>query len=344
MVYPTPGFVVRKSFLEFEPEDKTVGEETQEEPPRRRAHSDSDLLSDKRPPEIFGSEELRLAFESQAGRSTVTDPENSPRTRGSCLTLFYETALPSPRSGDEAVLDDDPNAVSSTSPPEELRTTLMLEQVPSEYTRDKLKAKLDSEGFAASYDFIFVPMDMRTRTGQGHALINFRTSILAKQALVHFQSQELAASWSQWCQGFTALVERYRNSPVMHGAVADICKPVVFDACGKPEVFPEPTRRLRMPRVRKGRLLKAKAGGSAFDGDTAEGSQQRSSGSNDPLFVTPRFVAPVKGEERSSHSTPVAGNSATDSSVWKWRGSGVLPTSQYRATWPSSESSTLAFL
>merc|ERR1711879_1074825 len=55
-------------------------------------------------------------------------------------------------------------------------------------------------------------------------------------------------SWCGPLQGFDAHVERYRNSPVMHEAVPDDCKPVIL-AAGVRIPFPPPTKVLRGPRV-----------------------------------------------------------------------------------------------
>jgi hypothetical protein len=161
---------------------------------------------------------------------------------------FGQAATPASSSGGELAV-----GVQGT-------TTVKLQGLPAEYTRPLLAELLDSQGFAGCYDFIYLPMDLRTRTGCGYALVNLSSHAQALRALQHFDgfaswgalgsAQACEAAWSQYCQGLDELVERYRNSPIMHSAVPDIYKPTMFrDGATAP--FPEPTRRLRMPRLRK---------------------------------------------------------------------------------------------
>jgi hypothetical protein len=50
--------------------------------------------------------------------------------------------------------------------------------------------------------------------------------------------------WNAQEQGLNRLVERLRNSSVMHMRVPDICKPCMFSQMGRVQ-FPKPTRRIR---------------------------------------------------------------------------------------------------
>jgi len=53
-------------------------------------------------------------------------------------------------------------------------------------------------------------------------------------------------------QGLPAHIDRYRNSPVMHESVEDEYKPAVFSpGTGDRAVFPPPTKKLRVPRIRR---------------------------------------------------------------------------------------------
>merc|ERR1719367_2096902 len=49
---------------------------------------------------------------------------------------------------------------------EESRTTVMLRNLPLDHTRDMLLHLLDTKGFAGMYDFIYLPMDFKTRAGR----------------------------------------------------------------------------------------------------------------------------------------------------------------------------------
>lgn len=50
---------------------------------------------------------------------------------------------------------------------EEGRTTVMLRNVPNDYTRQMLLDMLDDEGFKALYDFVYLPIDARRRRASG---------------------------------------------------------------------------------------------------------------------------------------------------------------------------------
>jgi len=138
------------------------------------------------------------------------------------------------------------------------RTTVMLRNMPNNYSRSMLVELLDSEGFAGQYDFLYLPMDFQSRASLGYAFINFTSSDAAASFWHTFEgysnwaipSRKVSGvSWSGPHQGFEAHVERYRNSPVMAESTPDEYKPILFDR-GVRIPFPAPTRRIRAPRVR----------------------------------------------------------------------------------------------
>jgi hypothetical protein len=105
-------------------------------------------------------------------------------------------------------------------------------------------------------------MDLRTGTGNGYALVNLRSNAEARKLMTHFagfsswgcnisEDKVCETTWSRYIQGFDALIARYRNSPVMNEAVPEIFKPAIYGASGQQEAFPEPTKRVRMPRLRR---------------------------------------------------------------------------------------------
>jgi len=138
------------------------------------------------------------------------------------------------------------------------RTTVMLRNMPNNYSRAMLLDLLDSEGFAGQYDFLYLPMDFHSRASLGYAFINFVSCAAAAGFWKIFDgyskwvipSRKVSGvSWSGPHQGLEAHVERYRNSPVMSSAVPDEYKPVLFLE-GVRTPFPPPTRRIRAPRFR----------------------------------------------------------------------------------------------
>jgi hypothetical protein len=138
------------------------------------------------------------------------------------------------------------------------RTTVMLRNMPNNYSRTMLLELLDTEGFAGQYDFLYLPMDFQSRASLGYAFINFTSSDAAESFWRVFDgysnwaipSRKMSGvSWSGPHQGLEAHIERYRNSPVMAESTPDEYKPILFDQ-GVRIPFPAPTRRIRAPRVR----------------------------------------------------------------------------------------------
>lgn len=139
-------------------------------------------------------------------------------------------------------------------------TTVIFRNIPRDCTRDMLTNTLDAEGFSSKYDFVHVPVNFQNRAGLGYALVNMVDNDAALQAREHFtgfegwcgstvEQEKCEVGWSSPNQGLTAHIERYRNSPMMHESVPEQCRPALFKD-GKLVSFPEPTKRLRPPRVR----------------------------------------------------------------------------------------------
>jgi hypothetical protein len=138
-----------------------------------------------------------------------------------------------------------------------MSTSLMMRNLPNCYTREMLLALLNDEGFAGSYNFIYLPIDFRRGLGLGYAFINFVTPMVAQGFHQHF------SGFSQWrapsdkvCEvtcsdtlhGLEALIDHYRNSPVMHDSIPEEHKPLLFAGLERVQ-FPPPTKRVRAPRL-----------------------------------------------------------------------------------------------
>lgn len=139
------------------------------------------------------------------------------------------------------------------------QTTVMLKNLPHAFTRTQLRSFLDSQGFAATYDFIYVPTAFKSGHSFGYAFVNMVAADKAAEVIekIHgLQAEEskdakvLEVCYSHPNQGLVANIERYRNSPVMHVDVPDEHRPLLLKN-GMPARFPPPTRRIHPPRVRR---------------------------------------------------------------------------------------------
>jgi len=138
------------------------------------------------------------------------------------------------------------------------RTTVMLRNIPNDYSRDMLLDLLNQEAFRGCYDFVYLPQDFKRHAGLGYAFINLVDHAEAMRFMQHFggfnswkfSSQKVCeAAWGAPLQGLEQHIYRYKNSPLMHPDVPDEFKPVLFKD-GVRIVFPDPTKRIRPPRMK----------------------------------------------------------------------------------------------
>merc|ERR1719379_1114593 len=54
----------------------------------------------------------------------------------------------------------------------ETRTSLMLRNIPNDYSRDGFMRLLDMEGFRARYDFLYLPIDFQRKASLGYCFVN----------------------------------------------------------------------------------------------------------------------------------------------------------------------------
>lgn len=142
--------------------------------------------------------------------------------------------------------------------PENLRTTVMIRNIPNQYSRVQLEQTLDDEGYWGLFDFLYLPMDFVHQANVGYAFVNFMEPEVAARFMVEFRGFDRWAvstlkvadvCWSLPHQGLEAHIERYRNSPVMHPTMPDHFRPRVY-ASGRALPFPPPTKVLRPPKIR----------------------------------------------------------------------------------------------
>merc|ERR1712176_628017 len=98
------------------------------------------------------------------------------------------------------------------------RTTVMIRNIPSEYTRADLLGLLDHQGFNGLYDFVYVPVDFQTELNHGYAFVNLTTVDNAHCFKKQFngfsdwivESDRICeVTWTDESQGIDYFIERY---------------------------------------------------------------------------------------------------------------------------------------
>jgi RNA recognition motif-containing protein len=144
---------------------------------------------------------------------------------------------------------------------EDTRTTVMLRNLPRDFSRAALLKLLDDQGFAGKYNFLYIPVDFVRQVSLGYAFVNMATPEIVKELWAAFDGfstwpvaceKVCRVNWSSPHQGYEEHVQRYRNSPLMHKYVPDECRPVLLEK-GVRVDFPPPTKSLRAPRLRASR-------------------------------------------------------------------------------------------
>merc|ERR1719195_1717828 len=138
------------------------------------------------------------------------------------------------------------------------KTTVIIRNLPEEYTRTALLNTLVAHGFAKWVNFLYLPLNFGTNSNFGYAFINFSAPEDALRFMADFQgfsdwlvpsANSANVAWSDERQGLEAQIERYRNSSMMHKSVADEAKPILLQD-GVRIGFPSPARAVKPMRVR----------------------------------------------------------------------------------------------
>jgi hypothetical protein len=132
------------------------------------------------------------------------------------------------------------------------RTTVMMRNLPTTFSRARLIDLLNSKGFSGQFDLIYLPIDFGSACNLGYAFVNMTTH---QQALHLWEVFHGFAAWPAlgcrkvcavcWgaVQGLRANVARYQNCPIMcKHVVPDDYKPALF-RCGMQIPFPLKTSR-----------------------------------------------------------------------------------------------------
>ncbi|XP_047327757.1 protein MEI2-like 5 isoform X2 [Impatiens glandulifera] len=102
---------------------------------------------------------------------------------------------------------------------EDTRTTLMIKNIPNKYTSNMLIAAID-ENFKGSYDFFYLPIDLKNKCNMGYAFINmislshviFFYEAFNGKNWENFNSEKIASIAYARIQGKAELISYFQNS------------------------------------------------------------------------------------------------------------------------------------
>ncbi|KAJ1255167.1 hypothetical protein BS78_K283400 [Paspalum vaginatum] len=130
---------------------------------------------------------------------------------------------------------------------DDLRTTLMIKNIPNKYNCKLLLAVID-ENHRGTYDFIYLPIDFKNKCNVGYAFINmtdpqhiipFYKTFNGKK-WEKFNSEKVASLAYARIQGRNALIAHFQNSSLMNEE--KWCRPMLFHKdgpnAGDQEPFP----------------------------------------------------------------------------------------------------------
>jgi hypothetical protein len=125
----------------------------------------------------------------------------------------------------------------------ESRTTVYLKNLPCFYTQRMLMVMLESQGLADPWDFLYIPVDLRTHKSMGYGFINFCDSTAAQAFRSAFEgfkewpypsNKVLSVVWSR-SQGYSSNVKKVKAKqipeafrPVLRPGKADPPKDSLF--------------------------------------------------------------------------------------------------------------------
>lgn len=111
--------------------------------------------------------------------STTDSPyfySNNYSSEGSSRESPYEDSRRKPR---KKPLDEDEKQLYVIRLPsvirdEDLRTTIMIKNIPNKYTKEMILLAIDQH-FARTYDFFYLPIDFKNKCNVGYGFINFKS-------------------------------------------------------------------------------------------------------------------------------------------------------------------------
>ncbi|KAL7129164.1 hypothetical protein ABFS83_13G045600 [Erythranthe nasuta] len=121
---------------------------------------------------------------------------------------------------------------------EDIRTTLMIKNIPNKYTSKMLLAAID-ETHKGAFDFLYLPIDFKNKCNVGYAFIN----MVSPSHIISFFEAFNGKKWEKFnsekvaflayarIQGKIALISHFQNSSLMNEDKR--CRPIVIQSEGQ---------------------------------------------------------------------------------------------------------------
>ncbi|KAI0566071.1 Mei2-like protein [Gracilaria domingensis] len=126
---------------------------------------------------------------------------------------------------------------------DEMRTALMIRNIPNKYNQKMLLSTLEDE-HKGHFDFIYLPIDFKNKCNVGYAFINFTKpeyiepfyNAFHGKKWGRFNSEKVCEITFARIQGRQQLIAHFQNSSLL--LEDPKCRPVIFDSSGRQEEFP----------------------------------------------------------------------------------------------------------
>jgi hypothetical protein len=228
---------IRGTFLEFR-------QSYPDAEPRRRAFSLATVPSMYEESEIS---EMEQQMHAPVPNLTVVPPSPRQSNRSSLAAVAEGSELPAPPRGKKSVDDENAPILSEFMQeiiPHQREMSLMIRNVPNRYTQRMFLAEIRKHGFDRTFDFIYMPMDFRTKNNMGYCFLNFIDFNFARQFVDEFEGVKLAAFKSQKTLAIQpantqGLYGNMRSFQAAEKEVPPEYQPIIFDAISGLEILRE---------------------------------------------------------------------------------------------------------
>jgi len=128
-----------------------------------------------------------------------------------------------------------PKDVQQQDHDEDVRTTIMIKNIPNKYTQKMLLNELNENKLSCNkFDFFYLPIDFKNNCNVGYAFINFinhedvipYVNSIYGQKWREFNSSKICLCVYARVQGHNDMVSRFKDSSILEKD--DMYKPVVF--------------------------------------------------------------------------------------------------------------------